>query len=176
MSVRKSQGFTLMELMVTVGVAAIIASFAIPSMRELLTRGRVNGEADQIVSTLALARNTAITTRRNVVLVVHKEGWSKGWQLHRDTDPGEVFHDYQPKESTEITGWQGAKTTDVVNQIVFNPSGFVERLDPTPKAALDLTLMVCDSDTRLESGRNITMSRIGRIVSTQYPDAGTCNP
>jgi len=57
---RKDSGFTLTELMVTIAVVAILASLAIPNFIAWLPNYRLRSGAEEIQSTLQLARITAI--------------------------------------------------------------------------------------------------------------------
>jgi type IV fimbrial biogenesis protein FimT len=57
---RKDSGFTMTELMVTIGVVAILASLAIPNFIAWLPNYRLQSGAEEIQSTLQLARFTAI--------------------------------------------------------------------------------------------------------------------
>ncbi len=57
---RKDSGFTLTELMVTIAVVAILASLAIPNFIAWLPNYRLQSGAEEIQSTLQLARVTAI--------------------------------------------------------------------------------------------------------------------
>ena len=55
-----ARGFTLIELMVTVAVAAIVLSLAIPSFIGLLARKRVEGTFTELQTDLQLARSEAV--------------------------------------------------------------------------------------------------------------------
>lgn len=57
-----SQGFTMIELLVTVTVAAILLALAVPSMQETLRRNRIEGESQRLYGLLMQARNLAMTT------------------------------------------------------------------------------------------------------------------
>lgn len=63
-------GFTLIELMVTLAVAAIVLTVAVPSFRDLIRHNRLATQANQLVSALNLARSEAI--KRGVRVTVCK--------------------------------------------------------------------------------------------------------
>jgi prepilin-type N-terminal cleavage/methylation domain-containing protein len=68
MRLRTKNGFTLIELMVTVAVLAIMAVLAVPSFIELRQRSAIQGAADQITTFWGDARFEAL--RRNVPVKV----------------------------------------------------------------------------------------------------------
>ena len=80
LAVRKSSGFTFMELVITVAVAAVVTSMALPSLSGLLRNTRVKQTATDMVMTLAYARNEAIN-RNAQVSVVAFGSWTAGWQV-----------------------------------------------------------------------------------------------
>lgn len=49
-------GFTLVELMITVVILAVLLAVAVPSMRELIARKRVEGVANQLATDLRFLR------------------------------------------------------------------------------------------------------------------------
>jgi type IV fimbrial biogenesis protein FimT len=63
---RKITGFTLVELLVTIAIAAIILMVAVPSMSNLLRAARLSTQTDQLIASLQLARLEAIKSRTNV--------------------------------------------------------------------------------------------------------------
>lgn len=65
---RNNSGFTLTELMVTIAVVAILASLAIPNFVAWLPNYRLQSGAEEIQSTLQLARITAIKQNATVTV------------------------------------------------------------------------------------------------------------
>lgn len=83
-------GFTVIELMVTLTVFAIITAIAAPSFRNILKQQEVNGQINTLVSVIYRARSEAI--KRNKVVTVCKSAneqscggrWSDGWLMFVD--------------------------------------------------------------------------------------------
>jgi type IV fimbrial biogenesis protein FimT len=62
-------GFTIIELMVVVIIAAILLAIAAPAFNDMLERRRVEGRANELVIDLAYAKSEAVQRNRNVVLM-----------------------------------------------------------------------------------------------------------
>lgn len=62
----RNAGFTLVELMVTLGVIAIVLVAAVPSFVDFFDRYRVRGAADDVVSVISNARAAAVKADRDV--------------------------------------------------------------------------------------------------------------
>ena len=60
------EGFTLVELIVTIAVMAIIAMMAAPSMSNLLESKRLDTNQRDLISTLSEAKSQAVLGRQNV--------------------------------------------------------------------------------------------------------------
>jgi type IV fimbrial biogenesis protein FimT len=65
-SAKRLAGFTLIELMVALAVLLILTVLAVPSFTTYLDKARVRGAADDVVSTLAQARQAAVKFDRGV--------------------------------------------------------------------------------------------------------------
>lgn len=59
-------GFTLIELMITIAVAAVVLSLALPAMDTFIANGRMSGATAAMVTTINQARSDAITLGRPV--------------------------------------------------------------------------------------------------------------
>lgn len=66
---RSLRGFTLIELMVTIAVLAVLMTLAAPSFSDFFQRYRLRGAADEVASLLVTARTEAMTRNRDVAVV-----------------------------------------------------------------------------------------------------------
>jgi type IV fimbrial biogenesis protein FimT len=86
---RKAQfvkGFTLVELMVTISIAAIILAIAIPSFTRFMDDNAIRGACEELRNSLSLARNEGIRGSRLVHVAPSCTGkdWSDGWAVFTD--------------------------------------------------------------------------------------------
>lgn len=65
---KKNQGFTLIELMVTVAIMAIIAMIAAPSFGDMVTRQKLNSNARGLIIALNQAKSQAALLRTTVAV------------------------------------------------------------------------------------------------------------
>lgn len=81
-----THGFTLVELMVTLAVLAIVATIAVPSFQEMMTKNRVKGAAEALYADMQLARQESI--KRNQAISVTFGSNSGGWCYGLDDTSG----------------------------------------------------------------------------------------
>lgn len=98
MSVRykndKSSGFTLIELMVTIAVLAIIVTLGVPSFRNIIVSNSVGFDRDEFFNLVTFARSEAIKRGTAVTICKSNDGstctdslaWSSGWLAFHDAD------------------------------------------------------------------------------------------
>lgn len=76
----RTAGFTLIELMVTVAVLAILAAAAAPSYRDMIDRYRLRKATDDVLSVISNSRQAAVKLDRNVNVAfgANAQGWCMG--------------------------------------------------------------------------------------------------
>lgn len=90
---KAGSGFSLIELMVTIAVLAVLTTLAAPSMMGLVRDSRLSAQSDALVTALNLARMEAVQ-KRKVVKLCPAQGaandatacsttatWSNGWLI-----------------------------------------------------------------------------------------------
>lgn len=73
---RPQSGFTLMELLISVAIIAVVAAFSIPAFGDLIARQRLTASANEALSVAAHARSEAIRQRERVVICPSTNGTS----------------------------------------------------------------------------------------------------
>lgn len=71
-----NKGFTLVELMVTIAIAAILATIAIPNMTQMMTRYRLSNENTSLMLDFVLARGEAANRSTRVTVCQSTNGTS----------------------------------------------------------------------------------------------------
>lgn len=107
MSSRRSNGFTLVELMVTIAVLAILSTIAYPSFQGTIRSNRMATTSNELIAALALARSEAIRGTHGGGVCASTAGtscdgksWADGWMVWNDAngngsfDAGEVVLRY----------------------------------------------------------------------------------
>ena len=85
----RSLGFTLVELMVTVSVLAVILGLAAPSFGALLASNRTSTVTNDLIGSLNLARSEAVRRAQPATLAASgsgASGYSSGWTVFADAD------------------------------------------------------------------------------------------
>ena len=90
------KGFTLIELMVTIVIAGILLSIAIPSFQNFIIDSRLNSTATEFADAIRLARSEALKRNRPIILCrvdpgdpgkcVSGGNWG-GWAMHDEAMP-----------------------------------------------------------------------------------------
>ena len=94
---RRQLGFTLIELMTAIALTGILLGMAVPAMGIFVSNARQTGLINDFVSSMHIARSTAITTNARVTICPSTNGndcepvdWERGWIVFGDRDSDQV--------------------------------------------------------------------------------------
>ncbi len=135
----KHAGFTLIELIVVMTVAAIILAVATPSFMNIIADNRVSTAATEVVTVLNLGKSEAVRTGQTIVLCKRAASdtqcamdtsidWSNGWLLFVDSDGSNQQNDgeriIRVESLTETSLDIAYDSSTASNRMInFNPNG-----------------------------------------------------
>jgi type IV fimbrial biogenesis protein FimT len=132
-----AKGFSMIELMITISVAAILLALAIPSFTSFLNANRVTSQANELLATFQMARLESI--RRGATVVVcgsnnanaatpictAGSGWT-GWLSFVDVNRDNTFATANGDTLISVNALSGVAATGSSNvgaAVVFRPDG-----------------------------------------------------
>lgn len=122
-------GFTLLELMVVLAMAGIIAAIGIPSFSSMITTNQLADITNELTLALKRARAEAIASGRDVIVCssINSSGcseaagnWSKGWVVMVDRNQNGDFLESEPGELL----WVKTIDVDASARIQITPGPF----------------------------------------------------
>ncbi len=125
----RQRGFTMTELGITMTIAAILATVAMPSFQGLVATQRARTYASALYATLSKARSEAITLNANVTVQAKAGGWQAGWQI-LDVN-NNVLDDYTAATGINLPG--GPAT------VTYSPSGRLPAGSAAPMFQINTT-------------------------------------
>lgn len=154
----RNSGFTLIELMVTIAVLAIIVGIAAPSISTQLANQRVKATANTLANALKEAKVESILRRQNVTVVYTSTSTPKTIKLKVGSDDISTYNLNARSTVTQTI------TPSTVSSIVFQPN---------KKIANNATVIytICDSGSTNETSKQVSLTSIANINTT---NAGSC--
>ncbi|TVS13247.1 MAG: prepilin-type N-terminal cleavage/methylation domain-containing protein [Wenzhouxiangella sp.] len=168
-----ARGLTIVELMITLAVAAILASVGVPAMGGFIAESRITTKSNVLMAHVQFARNAAITMRSNVVACpsADQQGcsgdnrWDQGWIVFIDREnqgapssPEDVLRVIAPE--TRLLLHSAGRT-----RVRFQPGGGA--------FGTNLTIRVCDPTGRA-SPRAVIVSNPGRARVSSAVNPSEC--
>jgi type IV fimbrial biogenesis protein FimT len=161
---RGERGYTIMELVVSTALLAVLIQLAVPQLGQLLSSWQRDQVTRSMTGHLMLARSEAIRWSQRVVMCSSQDGlqcdnsarkeWKSGWLVFQDIDSNGQFNDAD--KLVAVSGNQ-QQVRDIrgnasVQRFVFMPSGMMSSgmgtIEIIPHRGVS---------------QKITVNRIGRI-------------
>ena len=186
---RRLRGFTLIELMIAVAIVAILVAVGAPSFASFIDSNKVRTETQRVAGLLALARNHAVSTNREVTVRIQVAAGSalNVGALDVDVYTGTgASQQFIQKSAGAVSGLAfGLSNADIgggatpqaptgptvgptvgivtssSNGVVFLTNGRRKQPVGSTRSANPTQITVCNSGKSL--GRKIAISRVGRI-------------
>jgi len=158
---RKQQGMSVLELMISIGLTAVLMGLAVPSMGQLIATQRISAATNQMIAHLQYARLQAVTRKLDVIAcpsvdrrVCSGNRWDRGWMIFSDKNGNG-----RPDTDRDLL-----RVIQVDERATIASGGrFRVRFQPTGGAyGTNLTLKICSSDQAVE-GRAVIVSNPGRV-------------
>jgi type IV fimbrial biogenesis protein FimT len=179
---KRTSGFTVLELMVVLAIAGVLAAIAIPAMGNFMRNSRITAAANDVMAALHFTRSEAIKRRQPVTLCTSANAQAAtpacanspfltGWIAFVDpnqsggVDPGEdilLQHEAMNPQITARSSLAAFRVTYLLNGFAFNTN--------------QAQLVLCDergnvpSAGELSSARGILISVTGRAGVTRDRD------
>lgn len=111
------RGFTLLELMLVITIAAILSGIGVPSFSRFIAEQRTIAAASDIQMALWRVRSEAIRLRADIALVPSdaQAGWESGWVAMDPTTDGHELIRHGPLVGVTLAGGP--------TQILYRASG-----------------------------------------------------
>ena len=158
---KNQRGFTLVELMITVGIAGILLGVAVPSFQDLMRNGRISSTSNDFVSSLQLTRSEAVKRGHQVIMCKSANGsscttsgdWSAGWLIFADEDNDNALD--ATETTIQVHEALSTGTTLSGDASTANFISFVENGSTKQPGTLSLSLA--------SKSKSIILSGVGRI-------------
>lgn len=170
----KSQGFTLIELMVTISVLAILVTIGMPNLQRFIQNSRLQSQSASLVGDLNYARAEAVRLGSPVAVCASIDGatcsgagvWETGWVVFNDRNSNNVVDAGELLRATPALG--GGNTLRAAGfgggQLVrFNAQGYSN--------GFNTTFRLCDN-RGVANARGVVLNNQGRIQSNN--NVGVC--
>lgn len=181
---KKSTGFTIVELMITLFIVGILLAVGVPSLKTFLQSNQLIAASNELVSALHIARSEAIKLNSRVSICESSNGatctnsgsWENGWIVFVDANgdlnnTGEPcaaantdcllrIHDAFTDKQLTVEGIDGSDGD--ITSFTFTSRGMPKTLNGTSESGT-FSLCSLDDDGNTINARAVVLSLSGRV-------------
>jgi len=165
---KQSCAFTLIELVVTIAVFMIVVGLAVPSMQSIIANNRSSTIANELVSSMHIARSEAVKRGTSVSVCPTSNqnftscgnNWNLGWLVFVNPDENGTFSNNATEvliRAHQVSGQTAAITTNPNSSLItYTASGFAHA------NTVNLSINILNTGCTGNNGRNILIPFTGR--------------
>ncbi|ENU21855.1 hypothetical protein F993_03784 [Acinetobacter proteolyticus] len=165
----KSQGFTLIELMLAISVLGVIATMAAPSMSNLMEKRRYERNARELLTALSQAKSQAILNRTNIdaYLAASSGSTNNARTLSWGVANSNTSLTISPTPtSVSVITTPPSTTTTTTSALRFDSNGLVANITG------DTTITLCNSKLLIQ--KPIVITRLGAYIIKPDTTVSAC--
>jgi len=173
----RQRGMTLVELMFTIFIMAVLAMLSVPSWRDASLGSRLTATANSLHGSIQIARSEAIKANRPITLCASADGetcaaagdWDQGWIVLRellDEDGDVVDTDVLHSEPAQTNSFKVVEASDLL-ELDFQPIGV---------GASAASFTVCREEPVGSQERQISVTATGSAYISTPDEPGPCPP
>jgi type IV fimbrial biogenesis protein FimT len=163
-------GFNLIELIITVAIAALTLTLALPGVASVLERTRIATTHNQLAGAFSHARLLAMTYRQQAVVCPSADGrgcrndgiWDRGWItfVDHDSDGTRDSNDELLKADQPANDALQIRSSSGRSRVLFRSNGMAR--------GANLTLRLCNTEGEVRAA--MIVNNGGRVRSASRPE------
>lgn len=161
------RGFSLIELMVTIAVLAILVTIGLPSFQGSMRSNRVATGVNELMASIALARSEAIRSPGGAAMCPSENGstclpddssWDNGWMVWSDPDGNGLPGGANDRVLRYVEGLSGVAIEASTKQAIL-------RFDPRGRAMTPIDFTLASETCPAGHGlvRDLTLTATGQV-------------
>ncbi len=164
-----ARGWSLLEWLLALALLAVLLTLGGTSLTPLRQKYQLQAQAEDLLSTLALARSEAVKRGVRVTACVSSDGvycqsesdWTQGWVLFEDTDGNALRSDAEPLIQVHAAlpaGIRARGNSTVARFVSYAPNSRSLLISGAPQAG---TITLCRASAQSNAGWQLVINFVG---------------